>query len=168
MRFEEAKQTLIDIRCGELYKEFATKYTNIDILEDMLFEALEYAMANDELIEDDKRLKQGDVARLAAIAISLPYYLLAEKYAETKRFAEAFTLLCSNYFKMYEPNNAVLNTFETVSKLLTLEGNFTKLIVASQAAIVKIEKLLDVSDAADYGLSRQFISTMLNENIDKI
>ena len=108
------------------------------------------------------------MARRASVAISIPYYLLAEKYPETKGYAEAFVLLCSNYFAMYEPDSPVRGTFDTVSKLLTLEGNFTKLIVASQALIVKVEKLLDVSDQSDYGLSRQFISTMLNEHIDKI
>lgn len=108
------------------------------------------------------------MARLASVAISIPYYLLAEKYPEAKGYAEAFVLLCSNYFAMYEPDSPVRGTFDTVSKLLTLEGNFTKLIVASQALIVKVEKLLDVSDQSDYGLSRQFISTMLNEHIDKI
>ncbi len=168
MTFEEAKLALTGNRDGELHKELHERYTNIDVLEDMILEALEYTIKNDVLIDADKRLKQGDIARLAGVAISIPYYLLAEKYAEVKEYAEAFVLLCSNYFAMYEPESLVRGTFDTVSKLLTLEGNFTKLIVASQALVVKMEKLLDVSDQSDYGLSRQFISTMLNEHIDKI
>lgn len=168
MTFEEAKLVLIDNRDGELHKELRERYTNINVLEDMILEALEYTIKNDALIDMDKRLKQGDIARLAGVAISVPYYLLAEKYVEAKEYAEAFVLLCSNYFAMYEPKSPVRGTFDTVSKLLTLEGNFTKLIVASQALVVKMEKLLDVSDKSDYGLSRQFISTMLNEHIDKI
>lgn len=168
MTFEEAKLVLVDNRDGELHKELREKYTNINVLEDMILEALEYTIKNDALIDADKRLKQGDIARLAGVAIAIPYYMLAEKYAETKEYAEAFVLLCSNYFAMYEPESPVRGTFDTVSKLLTLEGNFTKLIVASQALVVKMEKLLDVSDKSDYGLSRQFISTMLNEHIDKI
>lgn len=168
MTFDEAKQVLIDNRSSELHKEIYEKYSNIDVLEDMIFCGLKYAIENGALISEDKRLKQGDIARLAGIAISIPYYLLTDAYKNAKEYAEAFVLLCNNYFKIYEPQNAVVNTFETISKMLTLEGNFTKLIIASQAMIVKMEKLLDVSDKSDYGLSRQFISTMLNEHIDRL
>ena len=96
MTFEEAKLALIDSRGGELHKEIHEKYTNINVLEDMILEALEYTIKNDALIDAHKRLKQGDVARLAGVAISIPYYLLAEKYPEPKGYAEAFVLLFSN------------------------------------------------------------------------
>ena len=72
MTFEEAKLALIDSRDGELHKEIHEKYTNINVLEDMMLEALEYTIKNDTLIDADKRLKQGDVARLAGVAISIP------------------------------------------------------------------------------------------------
>ena len=72
MTFEEAKLALIDSRDGELHKEIHEKYTNINVLEDMMLEALEYTIKNDALIDADKRLKQGDVARLAGVAISIP------------------------------------------------------------------------------------------------
>ena len=188
--YDEAKQVLIDNRSSSLYQDILKKYSNMDVLEDMLFEAIEYAVQHDTLIEADKRLKQGDIARLTSIAISLPYYLLTELYPNANRFAESFVLLCSNYFKMYDPQNPALNTFDVVSKLFVLEGNYTKLIVAAQALTAKMEKYINeekkvnsveeaisgakdiiaenLSDVADYGLSRQFISTMLNEHIDKI
>ena len=166
--YDEAKQVLIESRSSSLYKDILKKYSNMDVLEDILFEAIEYAVQHDTLIEADKRLKQGDIARLTSVAISLPYCLLTELYPNANRFAESFVLLCSNYFKMYDPQNPALNTFDVVSKLFVLEGNYTKLIVAAQALTAKMEKLVDLSDVADYGLSRQFISTMLKEHIDKI
>ena len=73
--YDEAKQVLIESRSSSLYKDILKKYSNMDVLEDMLFEAIEYAVQHDTLIEADKRLKQGDIARLTSVAISLPYYL---------------------------------------------------------------------------------------------
>ena len=39
--YDEAKQVLIESRSSSLYKDILKKYSNMDVLEDMLFEAIE-------------------------------------------------------------------------------------------------------------------------------
>ena len=61
MTFEEAKLALIDSRDGELHKEIHEKYTNINVLEDMMLEALEYTIKHDTLIDADKQIGRAHV-----------------------------------------------------------------------------------------------------------
>ena len=166
--YNDAKAILCDAKNKDFYPEILEIAPNIEVLFQMMVDGIDAAINTNKLLEGTERLQGGDITRLTKIAISLPYYMLTEQYADMNDFTSAYVAICTNYFTMYFPNNPILRTLNIVTKLFSLEGNYTKLLVASQAITAKMEKLLDVSDSTETGISRAFISTMMNEHIDKI
>ena len=166
LTFEQAKQIINSISGTSLESELQQQASNIKIIFDMMFKQLEAAICEC----DDKNLpllQGGDVRRLMGVGINIPYYMICEQYENIDDFAAAFVVICSNYFNLnpcdYLPVNDVV---ESVARLIQHKNSFTKLIVASNTIIHKLTQMSDVLDVADMGISRQFISTMLDENID--
>lgn len=167
LSYQEAKDIIINAKTTPFYQdEIKGMAQNADTLFDLIFCGLEYAMEHEDCITQDKQLQGGDIARLTNIAISLPYYLIEEKYDGISDFILAFTILCSNYFSIYKTDSKIKNAISTLSKVSQVQSTFSRLIVASHVLISRAEKLIDVSDSAEIGLSRQFISTMLGEHLD--
>lgn len=163
MTYEESKQIILDSRELEFYKELKDEIPNIDLLFDVLLTGIECAIFKGE--KSEKVLQGGDLATLTDIIIKLPYYLLAETYDGAMNFAIAITSLTENYLKIYYPESQMFNTLDVINKVITLEGNFTKMIIASQVLITKMQRLTG-DTVNEFGLSRQFWSTIMGEHID--
>lgn len=167
MSYEEAKTTILNSKNTKFYKnEVKPLVQNIDVLFDMIFNGLECAMGGDKLINEDNQLQGGDIARLTNLTISLPYYLIEEKYDGVKDFISAYILLCSNYFTIYCTDSKMPQVISTLAKVAQIDASWSRLIIASHALIARAEKLIDVSDTAEIGISKQFISTMMGDHID--
>lgn len=168
LSYEQAKSIILDSKESALYKELRVMANNIDILFDIMFKGLEHAIETGEPIDVKEQLQGGDTARLTNIGIALPYYLIGEKYANAADFIAAYSVLCSNYYGLYRTDVPILDVMATLSRMLLAESTWSRLIVVSHYLTSKMEKLLDASDVAEIGVSRQFISTMLGEHIDAL
>lgn len=166
MSYELAKQAILNSKKTSLYQELKRMAENLDVLFDLIFDGLECLMEKGEPVEESKRLGGGDTSRLIKIGISLPYYLIDDKYGNVEEFIAAFSLLCANYYSAYYTDLPICAVASNLSKILEAEDAWSKLIVVSNVLTAKMEKLLDMSDAAEIGVSKQFISTMLGEHID--
>ena len=168
LSYEQAKAIIIESKSSDIYQELKNMASNIDIMFDIMFKGLEYAIETGEPIEPKERLQGGDTARLTNIGIALPYYLIDEKYTNAADFIAAYSVLCSNYYGLYKTDTPILEVMATLSSMLLAESTWSRLIVVSHYLTSKMEKLLDASDVAEIGVSRQFISTMLGEHIDAL
>lgn len=150
------------------YLEFLSVASNLTVLIDMMLNCMDYYFENEELAPVEDRLKGGDKTRIASLLVTLPYYMLMDKYEGIEIWIGAFLTLTGNYFNLYEEGSEVISIIETVSKALSVPGAFVKLLISAQVLTTKMESLLKIADICEVGLSNQFITSMMGTHIDDL
>lgn len=95
--------------------------------------------------------------------------LKEDKYKDMQVFANAQVLILNNLIKMTGDKNKILESFTyTVSKLLKIEENFSRLIYMSELLLncYDYNKKKEI-ERGDYQLSKMYIDKMIGNDEDK-
>ena len=95
--------------------------------------------------------------------------LKEDKYKDMQVFANAWVLILNNLIKMTGDKNKILESSTyTVSKLLKIEENFSRLIYMSELLLncYNYNKKKEI-EREDYQLSKMYIDKMIGNDEDK-
>lgn len=102
-------------------------------------------------------------------SIKICVELKEDKYKDMQVFANAWVLILNNLIKMTGDKNKILESSTyTVSKLLKIEENFSRLIYMSELLLncYDYNKKKEI-EREDYQLSKMYIDKMIGNDEDK-